>query len=1373
MRQDTTISGFTGSKTKDNRYLSKLSLPTNSISSNAEERTELDSHADTCIAGQNYVVQHFTGVTCEVYPYDKSYEPQVVKIVDAITAYDDAASVETYILVLNQALHMPNQEPSLFCPNQLRHNGLIVNECPTQWADPTMEHPHSIIFPNEDVIIPLEMNGIMSGFSTRKPTELEINNCTWLTLTSTQTWDPSSNEFEEQEERYENQANELIGKSAGRRVLCSTNRVLSAFSRDSQICSTLRECGNTLDDDAFLEGMLSSRRIVSTAASKTRHSTISPELLAKRWGCGQKTAERTLKVTTQKGIRSAVHPLHRRYSTKQQQLKYNRLDTTFYADTLFASQKSLRGNTMSNLFINDTQFMHIAHMDKKSQSHLTLTELCQEVGVPNRLHTDGAKELNLGKWGEKVRELEIKQTLSEPYSQFQNRAESGIRELKKKCGRIGKRMGVPKPLWDYLATYVAETHSRTAHPLWNLHGRTPYEITVGETPDISEWFEYEFYEPCWYLDNADFPDTKMKLGRWLGVAHRIGQAMVYYVIPKSGVPLARSTVQPFSDEDKRNPAVTAEVADLDKSINRILKKDDDLNWNGEIPNRLLDEDDEDGFEAVEPDSVMPDADDYDEETLDKWLSAKVLLPHGDTQSSATVRRRKRDHEGNPIGTSHPNPVLDTRVYEVEFEDGTQQEYAANLIATSIFAQVDDEGYEHILMDEIIEHKADGHAVKRDDMYIVGKNGNKHMRRTTKGWKLLVKWKDGSSDWLPLADLKESDPVQTAEYAVANQLENEPAFAWWVKETIKRRDRIISQVKTRYQKRTHKFGIEVPKNVAEALAIDKRNGNTLWEDSIKLEMKNVMPAFKFLEGDMPAPIAHKKIQCHMIFDIKMDFTRKARFVAGGHLTDPPASITYSSVVARDSVRIAFMIAALNDLSVLVADVGNAYLNAPCREKIWFTAGKEFGSRAGTKIVLVRALYGLKTSGAAWRAHISGNMRELGFEPSDADPDVWMRAATKLDGFKYYEYVLIYVDDILALGEHPEKVMISLSDIYRLKKDKKTGKAYAPPERYLGANIGQYDLPDSQQAWYMSSDDYVREAVKTVEQKLSEIGEQLVSARNSKISGPISPGYRPELDISPELGPEKANYYQNLIGVLRWAVELGRIDIHVEVALLSSHLAMPRKGHLDQVFHIFAYLKKYKSSKCVFDASNPSFEERFKPVEWEEFYPDAKEDIPHNMPTPRGNEVTINCFVDADHAGNQVTRRSHTGILIFLNRAPVSWFSKKQNTVESSTFGSEFVAMKTAAEQIMALRYKLRMFGIPIEGPANVFCDNEAVVTNSSIPTSTIKKKHLSICYHLVRSYCAAGGMRVTKENGKTNLSDILTKLMPGSQKRRLAGMFLYA
>eukprot|EP00978_Attheya_sp_CCMP212_P027634 scaffold93029_cov53-Attheya_sp.AAC.6 len=315
------------------------------------------------------------------------------------------------------------------------------------------------------------------------------------------------------------------------------------------------------------------------------------------------------------------------------------------------------------------------------------------------------------------------------------------------------------------------------------------------------------------------------------------------------------------------------------------------------------------------------------------------------------------------------------------------------------------------------------------------------------------------------------------------------------------------------------------------------------------------------------------------------------------------------------------------------------------------------------------------------------------------------------------------------------MISLSDIYQLKKDKKTRKAYAPPERYLGANIGQYNIPDSQKAWYMSSNDYVREArAKT------------------------SPGYHLELDISPELGPEKANYYQNLIGVLRWAVELGHIDIHVEVALLSSHLAMPRKGHLDQVvFHIFAYLKKYKSSKCVFNASNPSFGDRFKPVEWDKFYPVAKE--------KQGNNKLFHGCGSCRQLGDPEVTYWNSNI---LKSCPSFLVSKRQNTVESSTFGSEFVTMKTAAEQIMAICYKLRMFGIPIDGPANVVCDNKAVVTNSSISTSMIKKKHLLICYHLVRSYCAAGGMRVTKENRKTNLFDILTKLMPGSQKRRLAG-----
>jgi hypothetical protein len=140
------------------------------------------------------------------------------------------------------------------------------------------------------------------------------------------------------------------------------------------------------------------------------------------------------------------------------------------------------------------------------------------------------------------------------------------------------------------------------------------------------------------------------------------------------------------------------------------------------------------------------------------------------------------------------------------------------------------------------------------------------------------------------------------------------------------------------------------------------------------MEKVSIAYKPQEGVIPQNVqtgqvkemlGYQEIKCHIIFDIKMDFTRKARFVAGGHMTQVDASYTYSSVVSRDSVRLALLLAALNGLWVLSCDVGNAYLNAPCREKIWFQAGKECGSDAGKVMIVTRALYGLRTSGASWR------------------------------------------------------------------------------------------------------------------------------------------------------------------------------------------------------------------------------------------------------------------------------------------------------------------------------------------------------------------------------------------------------------------------
>ena len=175
---------------------------------------------------------------------------------------------------------------------------------------------------------------------------------------------------------------------------------------------------------------------------------------------------------------------------------------------------------------------------------------------------------------------------------------------------------------------------------------------------------------------------------------------------------------------------------------------------------------------------------------------------------------------------------------------------------------------------------------------------------------------------------------------------------------------------------------------------------------------------------------------------------------------------------------------------------------------------------------------------------------------------------------------------------------------------------------------------------------------------------------------------------------------------------------------------------------------------------------------DMYPDAVEDLPPNAPSPRGNPVEINCFVDSDHAGDKVTRRLQTGILLYLNSAPIIWWSKRQNTVESSTFSSEFVALRIASELIISLRYKLQMFGIPILGTATVFCDNEAVYKNVSFSESTLKKKHNSICFHRVCECVAAEILAVHKDDTKFNLSDILTKSLSGLLRKSLRERIMF-
>ena len=209
---------------------------------------------------------------------------------------------------------------------------------------------------------------------------------------------------------------------------------------------------------------------------------------------------------------------------------------------------------------------------------------------------------------------------------------------------------------------------------------------------------------------------------------------------------------------------------------------------------------------------------------------------------AKVTKRLKDASGIPIGMADQNPLLDTRMYEVEFADGEKASLVANYIAENLFAQVDDDGNRQVLMNEIIDYRTNRTELKQQDAFIITKTGTKRRQETTKGWELLIEWKDGSTNWVSLKDRKESYPVEVAEFALATCISMEPAFAWWVPFVLKKRNRILAKVKSKYWLRTHKFGIRIPKSVEEAKKIDEQNGDTLWWDAICKEMKKRPPCF---------------------------------------------------------------------------------------------------------------------------------------------------------------------------------------------------------------------------------------------------------------------------------------------------------------------------------------------------------------------------------------------------------------------------------------------------------------------------------------------------------------------------------------------------
>ena len=337
-------------------------------------RCELDSHADTSALGSNFVPLSFTGRVCDVSPYNaEAYQAeQNIPIVSAATAYTDPFDGQVYILVIHEGLWFGDKlDHSLINPNQLRFAGTTVHDNPFDANNP-------IAIENEEVTIPLQILGTTIFLETTTPSQHELDNSPHVHLTLDAEWDPQTVQL---------------------KAVARAQRSVQAAVQSGDVEPGLVQISSVFCTKEMAENIIKQQHIgaIDVEARKTfvsneRHSAVTSEQLCERWNIGFKHAKQTLKVTTQRGVRSAILPLSRRYRTDRMYNQRKLRGQKFYTDTLIGKYKSLTNNTCAQIFANESYFVKIYPMESKASAGRALRQFVRDFGVPEQLTSDGAAE---------------------------------------------------------------------------------------------------------------------------------------------------------------------------------------------------------------------------------------------------------------------------------------------------------------------------------------------------------------------------------------------------------------------------------------------------------------------------------------------------------------------------------------------------------------------------------------------------------------------------------------------------------------------------------------------------------------------------------------------------------------------------------------------------------------------------------------------------------------------------------------------------------------------------------------------------------------------------------------------------------------------
>ena len=851
--------------------------------------------------------------------------------------------------------------------------------------------------------------------------------------------------------------------------------------------------------------------------------------------------------------------------------------------------------------------------------------------------------------------------------------------------------------------------------------------------------QFSFFEPVYYLDSdQSYPHSKELGGRYLGIADSVGDAMTYIILTSTNKTIARSVLRSALDENNINfranfPNQIRED-NLDCNNQHPFQSEKEI-FNSQNIHHLW-EDDAHQTEWTkvsknnEPDQVLQSTTDLIGEkpkpiiNPEELIGYKFIAKHKGIDEQATIRKWNAE-DGKFI---------------IEFLSGGEELMVYNDII-NYYNKNEEESAELYSFQKIIGH-----------------------RRERGVYELQILWSNNEITWEPMLSIKTSDPLTVAKYAHDKQLYNLKGWKW-CKKYHRNPNRFIRAVRAFKAKvkrlfKKYKFGVEIPTSIKHALVLDQQNGNSLWLDAINKEVNELLEhdTFKILDNAKELSKEYQFIPSHFVLDCKFDGRRKARLVAGGNWTDPDEADIYSGVVSIEAVRLLFFIADLNGLLIIAADVSNAYLHGKTNEKVYTKI--DFGKLSGKTLVIEKAQYGLKTSAARWHEACSVVLLKMKFIPSLADSDLWMRKTAY-----GYEYIAVYVDDLIVASKEPMKAMDEFKQIGGFKL-----KGVGEPEYYLGGDVEREKRNDKSEKYITKIS--ARTYIKNVCDKIERVFNLTLKNYHSPLEG----GYHPELDTSELLDEVGISQYRMLIGSMNWAVTLGRFDIMFAAITMARYSSIPREGHLKVCIRIFGYLKYHSKAAIRFNVNPielPGDDDEVQ-KDWTQLYPNSTdESIKVETPVSVGPKVRTWIMVDADHAHDLETRRSVSGILFFINGTLIKWYSKRQATVETSTYGSEIVAMKIAVEIAHEMRYKLKMLGVRVEGPTIVYGDNRSVVLNGSKPESTLKKKHHLCSVHYIRQASASSVVSLRSISSKKNISDCMTKALPPHLLHNLVKPILFS